>query len=133
MLTGRIIDSSDYLKSLIKVIGPVIKYGETIIIGRGSNIIVGLDRGFHLRVTASVNKRAENLARREKIDSDKAEERVTESDRRKANYFKKSFGIDINDSAIYDLILNTEYYAIDDAVELAFLAYEKKAKLLLSN
>jgi hypothetical protein len=130
MITGRIVDKSDYLKSLTKVIGSILKYGETIIVGRGANVIVGRNRGFHLRVTASRKKRAENVAERQVIPEEEALRQIEDSDKRKAAYFRKSFDVDINDLSLYDMIISTDSLSVDDVVELALLAYGKKERAL---
>jgi len=130
MITGRIVDKSDYLKSLTKIVGSVLKYGQTIIVGRGANVIVGKDRGFHLRVTASMQYRLKIITRRLGISDVDALAKIEESDRRKAAYFKKSFGVDINDLSLYDLVISTDSLSVDDVVELALLAYGKKERSL---
>ncbi len=130
MITGRIVDKSDYLKSLTKTIGSILKYGETVIVGRGANVIVGQDKGFHLRVTASMKKRADTIVGRLGISYEKAFKQIVESDKRKAAYFKKSFGVDINDLTLYDLVISTDSLSVDDVVELALLAYGKKERAL---
>jgi hypothetical protein len=130
MITGRIVDKSDYLKSLTKIIGSILKYGETVIVGRGANVIVGQDKGFHLRVTASMKRRADTISERLGISYEKAFKQIEESDKRKAVYFKKSFGVDINDLTLYDLVISTENLSVDDVVELALLAYGKKERAL---
>ncbi|UCE65500.1 MAG: cytidylate kinase-like family protein [Candidatus Zixiibacteriota bacterium] len=130
MITGRIVDKSDYLKSLTKTIGSILKYGEAVIVGRGANVIVGQDKGFHLRVTASMKRRANTIAERLGISYEKAFKQIEESDKRKAAYFKKSFGVDINDLTLYDLVISTDSLSVDDVVELALLAYGKKERAL---
>jgi hypothetical protein len=130
MITGRIVDKSDYLKSLTKIIGSILKYGQAIIVGRGANVIVGKDRGFHLRVTASPENRAKTIAERLGIPFENALGQIEESDKRKAAFFKKSFGVDINDLPLYDLVISTDSLSVDDVVELALLAYGKKERLL---
>jgi hypothetical protein len=130
MITGRIVDKSDYLKSLTKVIGSILKYGQAIIVGRGANVIAGKDRGFHLRVTASMANRARTISERLGISIDQAREQIEESDKRKGAYFKKSFGVDINDLTLYDLVISADNLSVDDVVELALLAYGKKEKAL---
>ena len=130
MITGRIVDRSDYLKSLTKIIGSVLKYGETIIVGRGANIIIGKDRGFHVRITASPETRAENLTKCNEIQIEEAKTLVDESDKKRQNFIRKSFGADIDDPVLYDLVINTDSLDINDAVELALLAYGKKEKVL---
>ena len=130
MITGRIVDSSDYIKSLTRIIGSILKYGEAIIVGRGANVIAGKDRGFHLRVTASMKNRARTISERLDISVEKATEQIEESDKKKAAYFKKSFGVDINDLTLYDLVVSADNLSVDDVVELALLAYGKKEKAL---
>jgi hypothetical protein len=130
MITGSIVDKSDYLKSLTKIIGSILKYGETVIVGRGANVIVGQDKGFHLRVTASMKRRADTIAERLGISYDEAFKKIEDSDKRKAAYFKKSFGVDINDLTLYDLVISTDNLSVDDVVELALLAYGKKERAL---
>lgn len=130
MITGRIVDKSDYLKSLTKIIGSVLKYGQTIIVGRGANVIVGKDRGFHLRVTASMDYRASTIAKRQGISPEEARVKIEESDRRKSAFFKKSFGVDIDDLSLYDLVVSTDSLSVDDVVELALLTYGKKERAL---
>ena len=130
MITGRIVDKSDYLKSLTKIVGSVLKYGQTIIVGRGANVIVGKDRGFHLRVTATMQHRVGTISKRLAISDVDALAKIEESDRRKFAFFKKSFGVDINDLSLYDLVISTDSLSVDDVVELALLAYGKKEKTL---
>ena len=130
MITGRIVDKSDYLKSLTKTIGSILKYGETVIVGRGANVIVGQDKGFHLRVTASMKKRADTIVGRLGISYEKAFKQIVESDKRKAAYFKKSFGVDINDLSLYDLVICTDRLSVVEVVELALLAYGKIERAL---
>lgn len=132
MITGRIVDASDYLKSLTRIVGSILKYGETIIVGRGANVIAGKERGFHLRITASMQNRTKTISERLGISMDEARDKIEESDKRKAAYLKKSFGVDINDLSLYDLAISADNLNVDDVVELAFLAYGKKEKALRS-
>ena len=130
MMTGRIVDASDYLKSLTRIIGSIVNYGGSIIVGRGANVIAGKDRGFHLRVIASMEYRAKTISERLGVSIEKATAQIEESDKKKAAYFRKSFGVDINDLSHYDLVISADSYNVDDIVELALLAYGKKEKIL---
>jgi len=130
IIRGRIIDSSDYLKSLAKTIGSIVHHGEAILIGRGANIIIGPKRGFHIRVVAPREKRIERIAVERKISADAARGLIEESDSRQTKFIKKSFGVEINDPALYDLIINSDTIDIDGAAELALLAYGKKERML---
>ncbi|MEE9552799.1 MAG: cytidylate kinase-like family protein [candidate division Zixibacteria bacterium] len=130
IIRGRIIDSSDYLKSLAKTIGSIMRHGETILMGRGANIIIGPGRGFHVRVVAPLAKRIARISEERNITDDEAEKLITENDIRQAKFIKKSFGVDIDDPVPYDLVLNSDMIDIDGAAELALLAYGKKERVL---
>jgi hypothetical protein len=130
MITGRIIDQSDYVLSLTRIVGSLVNFGDAILVGRGTNIIVGPTRGFHLRIVGAKTKRAANISARLNIPLKEAERMIEQNDDMRAHFVKKSFGADINNPALYDLIINTDAITIDDAVDLAFAAYVKKVRAL---
>ena len=130
MMTGRIIDQSDYMKTLARLVGPLVKFGDAILVGRGTNIIVGHQKGVHLRIIGSKTQRAKNLSKEMGIPQGEAQQLIEKSDNDRNHFIKKSFGVDINDPSYYDLIINTDYLSIDDAVDLIFAAYIKKERLL---
>jgi hypothetical protein len=130
MITGRIIDRSDYLKSLAKTLGAISNYGEMIIIGRGGHIILGPDKTFRIRVIASPGKRVTRIAEEKNISKKDAEKIITESDARRSRFMKRSFGADSDDPSFHDLVINTDHFSVSDAVELAMLGYSKKIKYM---
>jgi len=125
---GRIIDSSDYLKSLTKTIGTIMRHGETILMGRGANIIVGPERGYHIRVVAPLAKRIARIASERNINENQAEKIVAENDSDQKKFIEKSFDVDINDPSLYDLTINSDNVDIDDTAEIVLLAYSRKEK-----
>jgi len=129
IIRGRIIDSSDYLKSLAKTIGSIMRHGETIILGRGANIIIGPGKGFHIRIVGTPARRIARISQERNITDDEAEKLVTENDARQSRFIKKSFGADIDDPTMYDLVINSDIIDIDGAAELAMLAYGKKERV----
>lgn len=92
--------------------------GYVIIVGRGSNIITGkLSKGVHVRLIGSFENRVQYLKQYLKIEEKEARRFIPQEDRRRANYFKKYFDRDINDSLLYDLIINTDRLSIQDIVK----------------
>jgi len=130
VLDKVIIDTSDYLKSLAKTVGSIMKHGNAILVGRGANIILGPKRGFHLRIIASDEIRIGRIAEDKKISTEKAKSIVKDSDKNRATYIKKSFGVHVDDPTLYDLTLNTDYLDVDDAVEMTMLGFSKKKRSL---
>ena len=130
IIRGRIIDSSDYLKSLAKALGSIMRHGETILMGRGANIIIGPGKGFHVRIVAPTARRIARISEERNIVDDEAEKLIIENDVRQLKFIKKSFGVEIDDPVLYDLIINSDMIDIDGAAELALLAYGKKERVL---
>lgn len=108
----------EYLHHLMKVINTINKHGRAIIIGRGANFILPPDRQFRVRITAPQKTRIEQVARTFNISNNEARRRVirTESDRKA--FIRKYFNADIADPLHYDLIINTETFTIDQAVDV---------------
>lgn len=129
-MKGQIMDSTNYLNSLTRVVGTVMKHGEAILVGRGTNIVLGPNKAFRVRVTGSLKIRSERVAERENITLKKAEKIVQKNDEERDKFTKKSFGVNIEDPSYYDLTLNTDCINVDDAVDLILLGYSKKEKFL---
>jgi len=130
MIRGRIIDSSDYIRSLTRAVGALSKHGASVIVGRGANIILGPCRGFHIRVVSSRNVRIRRIASLQNMTYREAEKIVDDSDAKRAEFTRKSFGADINDPALYDMVVNTDILSVADAVELILSGYNRKRPYL---
>jgi cytidylate kinase len=127
---GMLIDSSDYFKHLYKVIITISELGGVVVVGRGGNFMLPHDQGFHIRVVAAVPKRIENLVKFQNLTHKQAEKEVKELDRLRAEFVRSSFRQNIDDPRAYDMVINTTYIHIDDAVNLAESGMQAKLKML---
>jgi len=125
-MTGKIFGKTDYLKSLTKAVGAVMKHGDAIIVGRGANILLGPKRGFHVRIIASNEKRFQRVAEQKNLPLSEAKKIVKESDKQRAVFIKDSFGSYMGDSAYYDMIINTDFLDVKDVAELILLGFSRK-------
>lgn len=125
-LKGEIFGRSDYIKSLTRSVGSIMKHGNAILVGRGANVIIGMKRGFNLRIVGSFKARVERVAQKMSISQKEAEKMVRKSDKGRAIFIKTSFGMHSGDPSFFDMVLNTDCLDLDDTVELALLAYSKK-------
>jgi cytidylate kinase-like protein len=92
--------------------------GTAVVVAHGASIVLrGRDDVLRLHVTASPETRAERLRRAGKLLSpDDAERAVTESDRERQRYLKRSFDIDRELPTHYDLVINTDALGVEQAV-----------------
>jgi cytidylate kinase len=94
--------------------------GNVILIGRGANVVTAkLDYVFHVRLVASVDKRAEYLQDLQKISRKTALEMIRREDRGRARYLSKHYGADINDPLSYHLVINTERVGYEHAARIS--------------
>ncbi|UCD95444.1 MAG: cytidylate kinase-like family protein [Candidatus Zixiibacteriota bacterium] len=126
---GMFIDSSDYFKHLYKVIMTISELGGVVVVGRGANFMLPYDQGFHIRVVAAIPKRVENLVKFQNLTQKQAEKEVRELDRSRSEFVKSGFRQDINDPRAYDMVINTTYIDIEDAVTLAEMGMRAKVRM----
>jgi cytidylate kinase len=118
IFSGAIVDSSDYFKHLFKVITSIAEHGGVIVVGRGANFIIPTDRGFSIRVVASLSKRIENLIRVQSISQEQAEKEIRRMDRERSEFIKRYFRRDIDEPGAYDLVINTTNLSIETAIKI---------------
>lgn len=77
---------------------------------------------------APVGVRAQRYADRHRTSVDDARKLVSSTDNSASRSFKKIYGIDIYDSSIFDIQLNTSTESIDECVSIVSLAVIEKDK-----
>ena len=104
--------------------------GNVILIGRGASFVTAsLPHVFHVRLVASVERRAERLQESDHISNKAAIELIRREDRGRARYLSKHYDADINDPLLYHLIINTERVGCEQAAELIGNAMLGKARI----
>jgi len=130
MITGKSFDHSDYVKHLSKVVLSLSALGGVVLMGRGGNIILGPERGFHMRVVCPLEYRIENLVKYKKLGPKEARTIITRSDTGRKEFIAKVFKVDVDDPHNYDLMINTTLMDVEDLVDIAIAAMRAKmAKL----
>jgi len=114
----------DYYQYLVKTVLSISITGG-VIIGRGANLILGAEKAFRVRITGSPENCARRVASREDIDIEQARQRVRDVNGERGEYIKMLYHADINDPALYDLVLNSDRYDCVQMVELILDAMEK--------
>jgi cytidylate kinase len=107
----------EYLQHLLKVVSTIGKHGNAVLVGRGANFILPLEKTLRIRVIAPQSFRAKKVAEQFDLPLKEAERRIlkTESDRRA--FVRKYFYADIDDPNNYDLVINTGSISLTEAIE----------------
>lgn len=101
--------------------------GNSIIIGRGANIILArCPAAFHVRCISALEKRVERVVADKAISEAEAREFIQKEDTGRERYVHTNFGADIANPLGYHLVLNTEWFTVDQAAELIGLAVLRK-------
>jgi cytidylate kinase len=93
--------------------------GHVILIGRGANVITAkLPHVFHVRLVGSLERRIARIQELLKIERKAAVEFIERADRGRQRYLKEHFEANIDDPLAYDLVLNTDRLACENAALL---------------
>jgi cytidylate kinase len=112
--------ASDELRGLIRsVIEETAGKGSAVIVAHAASLALA-EREDVLRVfvTASPSTRAERLASTLGVDVKQAGRAIKRSDAERADYIKRFYGIGAELPTHYDLVINTDRLAPDDAAGL---------------
>jgi cytidylate kinase len=130
VLTGQSVDHADYVRYLCNVILSMSRLGGVIVMGRGSNFMLGPERGFHIRIICPRDKRIENLMKYKMLEKKDAIREVDSSDVQRREFIHKLFDRKIDDPLNYDLIVNSALIDVEEMVDLAVLAINAKMNKL---
>jgi cytidylate kinase len=126
ILRGRIVDSSDYMQSLVKIIGAVSKHGKVVIVGRGANFIVDSSNSFNVRIVADLEFRVNSLMERRGMSPEDARKEIADNDNQRRKFIKNHFNKDIDDPLAYDLTINSTRQEFDKIAAMIIAAYPLK-------
>jgi cytidylate kinase len=101
-----------YLDRLNSVIYELASRGNAVFLGRGSHILLrAFSCALHIRVTASLDKRIQNLMERG-FDREAATKALHKSDREREAFIKFAFGVDWDNPELYDMVLNMDNLSV---------------------
>jgi len=107
-----------HLDRLNSVIYELASRGNAVFLGRGSYILLRTFKcALHIRVTASLEKRIENLVGRES-HREVAIKAIRRSDHERGSFVKFAFGVDWENPYLYDIVLNMDNLTIDLASDI---------------
>jgi cytidylate kinase len=93
--------------------------GKVVIVAHAASFALsGDDRVLRVLVTASPEIRAGRLLQTEQIDEHEAVKRIDRSDKERAAYIKRFYGVDRELPSHYDLVVSTDHLSSSDACTL---------------
>ncbi len=110
-----------------EIILQLARYGKTIIVGRGSNVITDkLPNSFHIRLVAPIDYRLKHVQEVFKYSKSEAMEYIKREDANRHKYLKSHFFREPEDPTLYHLTINTGKLAYQECAFLIADALTKK-------
>jgi cytidylate kinase len=117
-LSEKMVTQSEYVTRLGEFVLMAAQHASTIFVGRGAQFLLPRERGVVIQIIAPWDRRVERIMNRLGISRDKAIRHLYTTDQARRDFVKRYFHHDVTDAHLYDLVLNLEHLAIDDAVDL---------------
>ena len=115
--------SATYLTLIEQVIRETALEGSVVIVAHGASIaLAGTDGLLRVLVTASPVVRAQRLARDARLDGQKAEKAIEDSDRQRREYLRRFYDVSQELPTHYDLVVNTDAMTLPQAAQLVLMA-----------
>jgi cytidylate kinase len=104
------------LDRLNSIVYELAKKGSAVFLGRGGHILLkSFNCALHIRVTASIERRVQNLIQRG-FHREGALKAIERSDHERGTFIKFAFGVDWENPNLYDLVLNMDKLSVNLAV-----------------
>ena len=110
-----------------EIILQLARYGKTIIVGRGSNIITSkLPNSLHVRLIAPIENRLKHVQEVFKYSKSEATEYIKREDANRYKYLKSHFFREPDDPTLYHLTINTGLLSYEESAMVIADALIKK-------
>jgi cytidylate kinase len=96
--------------------------GGGVILGRAAAVVLGKDRGFHVRLDGPPACRVVQGAAVEGISEEQAKERLRAADKARIAYVRRLYRCDPADASLYHLVIDSAAMPLDTVVELILTA-----------
>jgi cytidylate kinase len=96
--------------------------GGGVILGRAAAVVLGKDRGFHVRLDGPAARRAAQGAAVEGISQDQARQRLRAADNARTAYVRRLYRCDPADASLYHLVIDSTAIPLDTVTELILTA-----------
>ncbi len=120
---------SEYLSHLSRIVLTLGQHGRVIIVGRGAQFILDPHRTLRVRLTAPLEERIRQVARKRQITERDARAEILFEDSQRAAFCHQHFNRDIARPEEYDLILNYSTLHLELCAEIVERAFRSRFNL----
>jgi cytidylate kinase len=96
--------------------------GGGVILGRAAAVVLGKDRGYHVRLDGPAERRVIQGAAIEGITEEEARARLRAADKARTAYVRRLYRCDPADPALYHLVIDSTAMPLDTVIDLIVTA-----------
>jgi cytidylate kinase len=96
--------------------------GGGVILGRAAAVVLGADRGYHVRLDGPADRRVIQGAVVESISEEEARARLRAADKARTAYVRRLYRTDPADPSLYHLVIDSTAIPLDTVIELILAA-----------
>jgi cytidylate kinase len=96
--------------------------GGCVVLGRAAAVVLGPDRGFHVRLDGPPQRRLAQGAIVEGVSVDEARAHMQAADKARTSYVRRLYGADPTAACHYHLVIDSTAIPLDTVVELILIA-----------
>jgi cytidylate kinase len=96
--------------------------GGGVILGRAAAVVLGKERGYHVRLDGPPERRIPQGAAIERISEQEARVRLRAADKARTAYVRRLYRTDPADPALYHLVIDSTAIPLDTVIELILAA-----------
>jgi shikimate kinase len=100
----------------------VLATGGGVILGRAAAVVLGKDRGYHVRLDGPPDRRVAQGAVIERISEEEALMRLRAADKARTAYVRRLYRVDPSDPSLYHLVIDSTAIPLDAVIELILAA-----------
>jgi cytidylate kinase len=96
--------------------------GGGVVLGRAAAVVLGKDRGFHVRLDGPPARRIAQGAEVEGISQDQARAHMESADKARTAYVRRLYHADPADASLYHLVIDSTALPLEKVVEIILIA-----------
>ena len=93
-----------------------------VILGRAAAVVLGRDRGFHVRLDGPAERRVIQGAEIEGISAEQARDRLRAADKARTAYVRRLYRCNPSDASLYHLVIDSTVIPLDTVIEIIITA-----------
>lgn len=108
-----------YREKVTEVIREQAAQGNVLLVGRGGQVVLrGRPDVLRVRIFAPLESRVATMSERCRISAEAAQARIAASDKARAAFHKRHFGVRRDDPALFDLLINMVHLSVPAAADI---------------